>query len=127
MPSSSQARVEQLAQEIVDVEPVHDAERRLVQRAELGVLEAQLLGAVGDALLEPLERLAQLGGHRVERRGEHAHLVLGRDRRLARQVAGGHGGRRLRDREDRLRDPPREEVRADAEQERRRAGRSRRS
>ena len=117
MPSSSHARVEQLAQQIVDVEPVHHAERRLVQGAELGVLQAQLLGAVGDALLEPLQRLAQLGGHGVERRGEHADLVLGRDGRLARQVAGRHGGRRLGDREDRLRDPPREQVGAEAEQE----------
>ena len=108
---------EQLAQQIVDVEAVHHAERRLVQRAELGVLEAQLLGAVGDALLEPFQRLSQLGGHGVERRGEHADLVMRGDRRLAGEIAGGDRGRRLGDREDRLGDAPGEEIGADPEQE----------
>ena len=75
MPEQLARAREQLAQQVVDVEPVHDAERRLVQRAELGVLQPQLLGAVGHALLEPLQGLPQLGGHRVERRGEHADLV----------------------------------------------------
>ena len=60
------ARVEQLAgpfeqllQEVGDVEPVHHAERRLVQRTELGVLDPQLLGPLRHALLEALEGLAQ--------------------------------------------------------------------
>ena len=75
---------EQLAQQIADVEAVHNAERRLVQRAELGIfLEAQFLGAVGDALLESFQRLSELGGHGVECRGEHADLVMGGDRGLA--------------------------------------------
>ena len=114
MPEQVARAREQLLQQIVDVEPVHHAERRLVQRAELGVLQAQLLGPFGDALLEALERLAQSRGHGVERDGQLADLVVRGHRRLARQVARGHRGRGLGDREDRLRDPPRAEYDAEA-------------
>ena len=51
--------LEQLLQEVGELEPVHHAERRLVQRTELGVLDPQLLGPLRHALLETLERLAQ--------------------------------------------------------------------
>ena len=95
---------------------MHDAEGRLVQRAELGVLDAQLVGALGDPLLEPFEGLAQLPGHRVERLGERADLVVRRHRRFACEVAGGDGGRGLGDGEDRLGDATREQVGADPEQ-----------
>ena len=81
--------LEQLLQKVGDVEAVHDTERRLVQRAELGVLKAQLLGALGDALLEAFQGLAQLRGHVVERDRQRSHLVLRRHRRLAREVARG--------------------------------------
>ena len=40
---------------------VHHAERRLVQRSELGILQSQLLGAIGDGVVEALQRLPQLG------------------------------------------------------------------
>jgi hypothetical protein len=107
---------EQLAQQIADVGRCITPSV-VSQRAELGILEAQLLRAVGDALLEPFQRLSELGGHGVEGRGEHADLVVRGDGRLAGEIACGDRGRRLRDGEDRLGDAPGEEIRADPEQE----------
>ena len=109
---------DQLTQQLVQLEALHDADRRLVECLELDVLLGELSGPLGDTELQALERLAQPPGHRVERDRELADLVVGRDGRLAVEVAGGHRLRGVRDREDRSRDPARGPVRPEREEAR---------
>jgi hypothetical protein len=49
-------------------------------------------------------RLEELRGHRVERFGEHAELVLGRDRLAPREIAFGHRARALGETPERRRE-----------------------
>ena len=89
----------------------HDGHRAdLDERLEVLLLSVQLGGSLLDPVLERLDVLAQLSGHVVEGEREGAHLVLGRNRCLPREVAGGDRRRRVGNREDGLRDPPRHPV-----------------
>ena len=108
----------ELAEQLLGVQPLHHAERGVVECLELGVLLVEHLGALGDAQLEALERLPETCGHRVERASEDADLVLRRDGCGAREIAGGDRRRRVRDREDRAGDAPGEEVGRAGEDER---------
>ena len=66
---------------------------------------AQLVGALGDAQLEPLERLAEPPGHRVEGDRQRSDLVVRRHGCFAVEVARRDGLGGVRDRQDRAGDP----------------------
>ena len=97
--------VDELEQELVEVEALHDADRRLVEGFELDVLLRELVGALGDAQLEPLERLAEPSGHRVEGDRQRSDLVVRRHGCFAVEVARRDSLGGVRDRQDRAGDP----------------------
>ena len=97
--------VDELEQELVEVEALHDADRGLVEGFELDVLLRELVGALGDAQLEPLERLAEPPGHRVEGDRQRSDLVVRRHRCFAVEVARGDSLGGVRDRQDRAGNP----------------------
>ena len=96
---------------------MNSAERRIssVRRSDLGF-------EVAVERLELGERLAQLGGHGVERRGEKANLVVGADGDLDVEVAGADGVGAGGERQDRIGDAPRDEQRGERAEEREERG-----
>ena len=73
--------------------------------------------------LELGQRLAQLGGHGVERRGEQANLVLAADGDLDVEVAGADGVGAGGERQNRIGDAARDEQRGERAEQARNAAR----